>query len=189
MEALEDEHTRALALLKLRYVREVEEAREAGEDIALIEKAREQEIANLHSKYLADRAEEEKKAEEEKANYMRGIEESIAAEKIGLTKKGLDKELALLALEKKKAIREALAMGFGQIQFGGTVVPEIERLFSLREQALRAAQQKPETMVRGTFQATAIWGLGIGDKTDRMLRAAERTARNTELLRVGPVFG
>jgi len=174
LEALEDEHMRALALVQLRYNREVAEAREAGKNIALIEKAREQEIANLHSDYLRRRAEEEKKAEDEKAAYMRRIEEEIAEEYIRLTTKGLTQQLALLAREKERAIREALEAGLGF-----DALAAIERLFGLRAQALRAAAEAPQTMVRGTFAATAVWGLDTGNAMDRTARATEETAKNT----------
>jgi len=43
--------------------------------------------------------------------------------------------------------------------------------------------------VRGTFAATAVWGLGTGNAMDRTARATEETAKNTRrMLEMNPAF-
>ena len=42
------------------------------------------------------------------------------------------------------------------------------------------AQQLKGATVAGTFQATALWGLGAGSSIDRIAKATEQTAENTE---------
>jgi hypothetical protein len=176
LEQIEDEQDRELALLNEKYNREQELARAQGktdEDLWNLEKARELEIEAIRKKYADQAAEEAKRAAEERGRAAADLEGEIRRAEIEAQMTGLEKDLALLDLEREEAKRQAEELGFD---------PErIERLFDLRRQILaqRGAGGEAIQSVVGTFSAFAERIFGGRSTAERTAKAAEKTAENT----------
>jgi hypothetical protein len=114
LEQIEDEQDRELALLNDKYNREQELARAQGktdEDLWNLEKARDLELAAVRAKYADQAAEEAKRAAEERGRAAADLEGEIRRAEIEAQMTGLEKDLALLDLEREEAMRQARELG------------------------------------------------------------------------------
>lgn len=99
---------------------------------------------------------------EERAEKQESLDYEVARAEIEATKKGKNRDVALIELERKRALKDAAEQGLD--------LSQINKLYDFqRKQALH-----PSTTPRGTFSALAAMQMGGGES------AAERTARHTE---------
>jgi hypothetical protein len=173
--AIEDEHKRALAAINERYDQEIQRAVEAGATIEGVEEARSQAIANAQATRDRRRAEEQKRQaeeqqrlDEERADRQADLQYDIARLQIEASKKGLDKRLALINLEERRAIEAAKETGLA--------IADVQRKYDLQRQAARIAAdtpQDPRISARGTFNPWAVRGMGTGRPEERTAKAVE----------------
>jgi len=198
IEQIEDRHRREHALLNMRYDEELARAAELKADqettqriwkaLYLEREALEKRFAEQRRQELQRQADEQARLAEQQA----AIRERIAAGnldrgyrirqlRIEATKEGLDREMALLALQRRRDLEAARA--------AGERLDLVNREYDLREQMAKAADaasravQRQEILAeaRGTFSADAVKYLQHGS-----VSLQERIARGIEnLLRVG----
>jgi len=192
--AIRDEEKRRLEEINVRYEREYKAAQDikaSEKELGLIQQQWEQARANAMVEFRLKKEEEfarehERQAEEQMASRERmerhalSVQEALAVERIRAAKDGIAEEVTLLQLELEKALREAVQVGAPP-----EVIAQIEELFALREQAVRAAGET--VSVAGTFSSEALWGMGGGSALDRTAKATEENVkvskdieRNTE---------
>jgi len=187
IEAIEDEHERAVALLRQRYDeerRQLEAQNASAEAIHRLQMAQEQELANARAQHQRDlfaQIEADTRdwyaKQERHADAEQRLRDEIARQEIRNTKKGIEQREALLELERR-------------IRFGDAEMDAerslIDRLYDLKMQAIRAAEDvssRISTSTRGTFGSfRAGASLAVASVAERTAKAAEQTARNTERL-------
>jgi len=115
-------------------------------------------------------AEERRRIELQTAEERRQIELETERLRIEATLKGREKEMALLAIEKREALRRAAKM---------MVDPRlIEEQFRLRAGLIAAGEPKDIAQrIAGTFSATAAGGMGMGSWQGKMIEAAKDANR------------
>ena len=168
---IEDEHMRALFLIDEEYAHRIQKAKEAGQDIATLEKLRAAEIAKINADYTGKREEEERRTAETAAELRKTIDEQTADEvarlRIEATTKGHEKEMALLALRQQKELREA--------KEAGANLALLQQKHALERQQLGLQNIAESTSrVAGTFSGSAVAGLGAGNVQERIARAVEQ---------------
>jgi hypothetical protein len=196
LQQIDDRYVRELALIRERYRYEIEQAEAAHKSrkyLKDLEYAEELEIANAQAAREKELREESDRQSEELArneeDYLEDHErkrKDLAEEterlQIEATKKGMDKELALLELRQRKERAEAVAAGLDM----GAVAKkqDLERQVAVAG-ATRPAQQS----VAGTFSAFGAAGLGTGSgSAERTAKATERTVEELVLIRKGKGF-
>ena len=155
---IEDPKARELELVRLRYEKEVEAARKAGQDIKLVEAAREEELAQIRKKYQDERVKSEQ-----------DLQQELAELRIRATKTGWQEELALLKLQEQQELEAAGKSGVDPAKVG-------EKFDLLRGMSIKQAMSNikpPELAVRGTFNAAAMQSLQGGDAAERVADSAE----------------
>lgn len=143
--------------------------------LLLVDVQEQGDIGRIHQKEIDERAKEEAKARQQRLSAEEQLAEEIARLKIETTKEGLDRELALLELERQQALKDAGDLGIGS--------ELVNKKFDLRKQLLEAADATPVELgssARGTFNAQALQSLQTDDTDKRIAEAAEETARNTK---------
>ncbi|HUT10992.1 MAG TPA: phage tail tape measure protein [Thermoguttaceae bacterium] len=177
---IDDEQQRELRLIQLKYEAEITEAERAGRETLRLRATQWQEEALVKARYA-------KEAAEAAADFEAGLADDIARLDIEANFEGLNKDLALLELDRRKAIQEATAAGY---DFSG-----ITRKFDLQRDLLKRAAIDPKLSVTGTFSAAAASRLGGGggkqldklvDNTKETNRAVARVERAVE--RFAPQF-
>ena len=176
---IRDDLQRELALTRLAYDRKIRMAKEAGQEIALVEQAREKQLALIRREYAERSAQD--KADREKA-LDREIER-FAAEAL---KDGAERRIALLKVEERERIAAAKAAGMGDAHIAKLKQFYMAQRMALSFEGLDPAKVK-ETVdravgVKGTFNAAEARGLGAGGATDRIASAVEKTEKNTKVL-------
>jgi len=167
--AIEDALQRDLKLLELHYNAKREAAKEANQDITLIDKAYLAEGAAIRKRYAdeedARRRQEFNRQNDEWFAFEESLYDDIALAEIDLMPDGLEKQLARINFDKTKAMKEALAVGADPAQ--------INKLFGLREDIARKGAAK--LSVTGTFSAAAAsrLGGGGGKQLDKLVDKAE----------------
>ncbi len=159
---IENDLDRELASIEERYNREKEQAKKEGKDTTSLDQAKAAEIAAARER---DR--------QQKDRAGKDLDYQIKAEQIRQTKFGPDREMALLDLERAKAIEEARKQGFGQ-----DYIDKLNSYYDLQKKGAFARNVRgPEA----TFSAVAAQYLGMGTSTaaDRTANATEQTAKNT----------
>ncbi|HUU34814.1 MAG TPA: hypothetical protein VMW48_12185, partial [Vicinamibacterales bacterium] len=136
----------------------------------LVKAAYEAQLDALRKGFADKQAKEDERRAGQVADLEQRIAGDVAEERIRATMDGVRESLALLALERDRAIREAREAGAGALALG-----ELGETYDLRAKALLAAKQGT-AQARGTFSSMAIWGFGTGDSADRMTKASEQTA-------------
>ena len=176
---IRDDLQRELALTRLAYDRKVRMAREAGQDIALVEKAREKELAAIRRRFAEEEA--QTRAEREKA-----LDLEIERFRIETRKKGVKQRIALLKLEERERIAAAKKAGMDP-----AYIKKLEAFYRAQRKAAQKAEPEAGKVaeaiertigVRGTFYATEAHGLGAGGATDRIVSAVEKTEKHTKEL-------
>lgn len=155
-EGIADPHQRERALINLDYDQQIRAARAEGKPTSLLEKARGQELQNVDDRYAREAADRRKQIDEQTAN-------DIARLRIETTKKGVDKELALLRLKQQKEMQDAKAAGADTMA--------LAQKHSL--EALQIPESPERASIAGTFSGYAAAMMG-GPTT-----AAAQTAANT----------
>lgn len=154
----------------------------------------------VRDKFLEQNKAEEEEAARDRARSKQQIEDQLARERIESTKSGLDKELALLDLEKKQqlrdlaeetesAIAEAQAKGWDWGKVAADMLGSKKKLldtFDLREKALKAggaaARDLPTAHILGT-QAEREARLAMGKpEDDTAKKQLDETKKSNKLL-------
>ena len=179
--AIADQYARQIALIRLHYRERIDAAREAGKSVVLLEKMQAAEIKQVRAKAAAD-ARKEQEAAVDRARQRfdaaeqarKDLDHDVARLRIRATKKGLEQERALLALERDRELAEAARTGRDKAR--------IREKYALMERLAVARMDMENRTVRGTFQGgRAVSGLGVGGGVqERIARATERTAASTE---------
>jgi len=175
--AIEDATEREIALIRLRYKKRMDAAREGGKDLAALEKLQGEELAQARKRGLR-RAQEEQAEQrrqlgekfDQQQQAVAEIEAQIARAQIEVSKTGVQRQRALLELEKKQMLAEARRMGIDPAR--------VDKLFALRGAAMKPAEAL-RASTRGTFNAAALFGFGSTSTAERTAKAAEQTAKNT----------
>lgn len=180
-QAVQNIFDRERAEIDARYDYEFSAARDNAEKIAHLRAAKAIEISNLEKQH----AEEQRRAVED-------IDYQIDAQKIQNGSRGITHTLAMIELERRRALNEdadpAKAVHVG--------AERINELYDLkRDDAFNSGQ-----IARGSFNAAAIRGMGVGgasvvdEAIMSMAKDAAKTAANTaeisdKIEDIGPVFG
>ena len=171
---IEDELTRDLTAIDTKYDREVREAQAAGEAIERIEQARDLERRNRLIAAVRERAKERERLDKEQAEVSRDIADETARLKIeAATPQGLERQLRLLDLERRQALRDAAPADRTAIQ----------GQFDLRA---RIARQQDSGIISprsiGTFSAQQVRALGGGgdSRQVQLLESLNRRAQKQE---------
>jgi hypothetical protein len=169
-EGIADPRERERALTNFDFDARVRDARREGKPTKVIELTRQQALANIDAEHARQAAEERKRLEERTAD-------EIAKLRIENTKKGYDKELALLKLRQEKELEEARKVGAD--------METLRQKHSLEQQGLRIQEQAhaAETTARGTFSGYEAQAMGGGSIQQRLLQAAQRQAGDMAILR------
>ncbi|MBE3133287.1 MAG: hypothetical protein IMZ55_07420 [Acidobacteria bacterium] len=186
LQAIEDEHARALALMDARYNKEAREAMAAGagtEALYLIREAREQELANLEKarqKSALDTARSAINARNAADRDQEGTNEEL---RLRTTMKGVALETALLDLQKRQALEAAGAAGLR--------LDLVEREFDLRKLAIdRAAseadrdqkQTNEELHLRTIMKGVALEHALLNFQRRQALEAAAKAGLRLDLV-------
>jgi len=187
---IEDEKARQLAMIRDKYEAERTAAQQLADDlaaagnepeaararsaVAAIDQAEQGEIAGVENKALEDQLAAKVADLKEQAAARGAYADDVARLEIQANKEGLDEQLALLELDRKKALEEGVAAG---------VDPEkINQKFDLLGQIATQQAQIPAaaaaTGPRGTFSASAAERFGAAsDPIDRIAKATEESAQ------------
>ncbi len=112
IEQIEDEQLRAEAAINARYDAEIEKAKELGADLALVEQARAAALGTVRGEADKKKQEEAARAAEAKKLSNQQLQDEIAALKIEQsTTSEIDKQKALLELQRSQALRDAASTG------------------------------------------------------------------------------
>ena len=174
---IEDEQQRELDAIRTKYETEREEAKKTGRDLAKLLEVQAAEVGVIHEEHRRREAEEEKRREDDRARNQKDLQEEIEEMEIKVNHEGLDQQLKLLELERKRRIADA--------PISGESVADINKLFDLQEQlakSMDAAKIEQRTSVSGTFSAqmAARMGGSVEDKQLRTLEDIARTGRETK---------
>jgi len=175
---IRDDIQRELAMTRLAYEQKIRMARQAGQDISLIEKAREKELAQIKTRHAEDAA--RTRREREKALDLEM--ERFAVEQ---AKQGTEQRIALLRIEERERIAAAKAAGLGD-----AYIRKLRTFYAAQRKVLGLAKDEKAAGVkdavdrvvgvRGTFNAMQARGLAAGGATDRIVTAVEKTEKHTK---------
>ena len=169
-----DEELRALAAISARYERERVDAKAKGlTDFTGQRQAERTETAAAMEKFDEERKQEEKQLFEDREARELQLRDENAHLEIDATKEGLDKQLAHIALAKKRAIAEAAA--------AGDDTSLVEEEYALRERIARQSaaenQAGPEFTQQGSTSAAALKYFSAGQSDNK---PAKDTAKHTK---------
>lgn len=167
-----DEEQREIQAIRDKYAKELAERKNLdGQTRAMMDAAMQAELDAVGLKAQRTREEEARRAEETRKAKAESIQDEIDRLRIETRlPEGIQREFALLELEKQRALREAAAAGLG---FGA-----VNELYALKQaqilQGANRAIEKQETS-QGTFSAFAASRItGAGSAQERTAKAAER---------------
>jgi len=186
---IDDEQERELARIRAKYDAEREEARKLADDLAAagnepeaaralaavaeIDEAEAAEVRGVENRELDDQLAAKVADLKERAAAQATVKDDVARLEIQANKEGLDEQLALLELDRKKALEEGVAAGVDPA--------EINKKFDLLGQIATQQAQIPAAAAaigpRGTFSAEAAERFGAAsDPIDRIAKATEESA-------------
>lgn len=172
LEGAEGSQQRELDLLNQEYDIKIREVRRAagGGDTRMPEdrlnQLREQELLNIRNRYARDAADNQTRIDRDAADTRlrqeTQLQRDIERLKITSSKRGRDRELALLRMEERHALQDADQQNAALIR----------DKYALLRGAAGGMQRMMAT--RGTFSATALSGMGYGNPAERTAKAAEQ---------------
>ena len=176
IEAIDSAAERETAKIEAAYAKKIEEAKKAGASTQALEDARETEIATVHRRRIQDgiregerltreAAKKEQEIVKDQADKRQELEDEIAKAGIESTMTGKEREIALLEIERQKALRAAKEAG----------IPEerVNQLFGLRTAAIGAGLKRNEEVV-GTFSGEAASQLGPSTAAQKIAATAQQ---------------
>jgi len=181
----EDEHQRALALIRQRYKEERDRLEAKGASAEAIHRmmmAQEEELTAARRKHQqqifaeAEReADEWYRRQEDQASREQSLYRRLAREEINATLEGPKREAALRELDRQEELAQATT------EAGRAL---INQFYDLKARAAEATGTIADRFAtRGTFSARAA-GLAVRDRTaERNLKANEAAAKNTKEMR------
>ena len=174
LQGIEDEHGRRMALLMEEYGERRRQAELAGADVALVDAATHEAIAQANAARETELAEERRRQAEETARYEESLGDQVARARAMLIEDQRERQLALLAIEERRERAAAAA--------AGAELRQVEELFRLRREALEvegpvAASERIGAV--GTFSAAGLFGLTASGPAERMARGIDQVARHT----------
>lgn len=175
IEGIDDAEAREIAAIKNKWEAERREAEAAGQDTSRFFELEQQDLANAYAKYQKQDTDTAKREAASRAEAEEKLQDDLARARIEATLTGSEKARALLDLDRRKAIREAVKAGLD---------PElVGQLYDLKDQALGVRRALG---TRGTFSAAeARLTFTSGTESNaaqKIARATERTARHTETI-------
>jgi len=187
LQMIEDEERRQLEAIRRRHAAEMEAAREEGRIAAEIAALRQTQIVEEE----ALRVKFQKEREQRQKDFQKDLTSDIEELRIRASKEGLEEELGILELEKRREIEAAKKLHPGKtwrsasgalIQEEAVVPPEvlaqIEEKYGLKEALAREMYQTAQTAIgpSGTFSTAAAAAMaGAGqDAQERSARSLER---------------
>lgn len=194
IEAMQNGEAKELMLLEQERSEALAAAREKGESVVKVEELYQQKAANIVQKYAAERAKTEhenlqKFIEEEDAAMMEEehnrnevaratatASDDLAKLCVEATKSGAEKQLALLDIDEREALRRAMEEG----------VPEdlIKAQFDIRRAMVDASDRDVRrTEAVGMFSPERLENLGFGptlSPLERTAKASEKIVENTK---------
>jgi len=165
-EAIVDDQAREKKLLNLEYDVKTRDAKFEGKPAGLIEQQRKQALDNLDARYARQEFDRQKEEEQKKTDFAKDTEFATKQAEIEATKKGPEREMALLKLRQEKELADAFSQGMDPFALTGK--------HKFEQQALSFQQQKSDKHVLGTFSGHALGQLAGGGNP------AEQTARHTK---------
>jgi hypothetical protein len=160
-EGIVDPREREIALKRLEWEERIKKARAERLPEDTLKRTRDQEIKNINDRY-------DREAEDRRKQMNQDTSDDIARLRIETTKKGLDKEMALLRLRQEKEMEAA--------KKSGADVGALATKHKLEQEALRMRSAKlPQTSTRGTFSAWEFARFGsTGTTAERQIQEQRR---------------
>ncbi len=185
LQMIDDEYKRELEAIYAKHMAERREAKKTGQDLAALMEVQQVEVGNVHREHQKKRAEEDKRAnedqareqkrnEEEKAQNQKDLREEIEELEIKSQSKGLDQQLKLLELERRRAVRAAPVTGES--------VDDINKKYGLLSQIAKmegVGGIEKRTSVSGTFSAQMARRMGGSAVEEKQLKTQQEIAVNT----------
>ena len=173
---IQDEEKKAIAAIEMRYQKEIDAALAAGKDVRGIFAKRDAEILATTTQFQNKRLEEQAKAEDEAANRKADGEKKLADDieelKIKSTKEGIDQQLALNELARRRELAEAERLGID--------LAKVNEKYDLLAKGITAGGSASTSPIpsRGTFSNRELRDFG-GGAASEIKTLLEKIARNT----------
>jgi hypothetical protein len=173
---IQDEEKRAIASIEQRYQKEIDAALSAGKDVRGIYAKRDADILAATTQFQNKRLEEQAKAEDEaakrKADGEKKLADDIEELKIKSTKEGIDQQLALNELARRRELAEAERLGID--------LAKVNEKYDLLAKGITAGGSASTSPIpsRGTFSNRELRDFG-GGATSEIKSLLEKIARNT----------
>ena len=169
---IEDEYQRELAAIKAKHMAERAEAAKTGQNMAALMQVQQAEVAVIQTEHRRKSAEEQKKADEDRARNQRDLQEEIEDLTIKTQTDGLDQQLRLIEAQRRRALADAKALG--------TSVAAINKRYDLEAQLARKTSiDLPRISTAGTFSAAMASRMG-GSVEDKQLEVLKNIAKTNQ---------
>jgi hypothetical protein len=173
---IQDEEKKAIAAIEMRYQKEIDAALAAGKDVRGIYAKRDADILAATTQFQNKRLEEQAKAEDEaakrKADGEKKLADDIEELKIKSTKEGIDQQLALNELARRRELAEAERLGID--------LAKVNEKYDLLAKGITAGGSASTSPIpsRGTFSNRELRDFG-GGAASEIKTLLEKIARNT----------
>ncbi len=169
---IENEYQRELEAIKAKHMAERAEAAKAGQNMAALMQVPQAEVAVIQTEHRRKSAEEQKKADEDRARNQRDLQEEIEDLTIKTQTDGLDQQLRLIEAQRRRALADAKALG--------TSVAAINKRYDLEAQlARKTTVDLPRISTAGTFSAAMASRMG-GSVEDKQLEVLKNIAKTNQ---------
>ena len=160
----------------MRYQKEIDAALKAGNDVRGIYAKRDAEILATTTQFQNKRLEESKRAEEQAAKEKADTEKRLADEieelKIKATKSGIDQQLALNEVARRKAIEDAKRLGID--------LAAVNQKYDLIAQGIKGGEVATSPIPsRGTFNNRELADFGAGSQVQTILKQIAEHSEST----------
>lgn len=182
-QSIQNETQREIELVKLRYQKEIEEAKKAGADTTAIYQAQQMEMNEISRRTWEEQGEEQTRKAEAFSQLEKSLAADVEREKIEATMSGRKKELALLELQRKQE-RERVAEQGGKEK----LLALVDEKFALLRQGVEKEDAKEGAKEGATprIALTAMHSAAAAQIAGFQAAGPEqRTAKGVELTEKG----
>jgi hypothetical protein len=153
---------------------EREEAKNTGRDLGKLLEIQAAEVGVIHAEHRRKQKDEEEREDERRTQNQKDLQEEIEDLTIRTQYEGLDQQLQLIEVQRKRAIAEAKTLGLS--------VDDVNKKFDLmadlaRKDVVPEVEQK--TSVAGTFSAQMAARMG-GSVEEKQLKAQQEIVTHTK---------
>ena len=171
---IEDEQQRELEAIRAKHMAEREEAKNTGRDLGKLLEIQAAEVGVIHAEHRRKQKDEEEREDERRTQNQKDLQEEIEDLTIRTQYEGLDQQLQLIEVQRKRAIAEAKTLGLS--------VDDVNKKFDLmadlaRKDVVPEVEQK--TSVAGTFSAQMAARMG-GSVEEKQLKAQQEIVTHTK---------